>query len=157
MRRHIVDQVAPPVYAAIDFAAIMAPSLYVTVAADQGGLGETEGVDLIVASAVIGLVHAVFAWRRLPDEERVAVRRADLWIAAVDALVVLGLASTLLLIAILYGFAGEHASLADEGFPVVGLWAGIQIGAVVLAELTGRFVFWWLEPHEPGEKPRLRT
>jgi sterol desaturase/sphingolipid hydroxylase (fatty acid hydroxylase superfamily) len=95
--------------------------------------------------------------RRLRDEERVAVRRADLWIAAVDALVVLALSATLLLIAILHGFAGEHATLADRGFPVMALWAGIQIVAVVLAELTGRIVFWWLEPHQPGERPRLRT
>jgi hypothetical protein len=52
-----------------------------------------------------------------------------------------------LLLAILYGFADEHASVADRGYPVVVLWTGVQVVAVVVAELTGRFVFWWLEPH----------
>ena len=34
----------------------------------------------------------------------------------------------------------------DRVPPVVLLWAGLQIIAVVLAELTGRLVFRWLEP-----------
>jgi hypothetical protein len=53
---------------------------------------------------------------------------------------------------VLWGLADEHASMADHGFPVVALWLGIQAVAVGLAELTGRFVFWWLEPHprRPG-------
>lgn len=80
-----------------------------------------------------------------------AVRRADMWIAAADALVVLTLAATLLPITVLWRFADEHASMADRGYPVVVLWLGVQVVAVVIAEITGRFVFWWLEPH-----PRLR-
>ena len=156
MRRHLVDQVAPPIYAAIDFAAIMAPSLYLKVTADRAGLGGSQGVDLILASAVIGAAHAVLAWSRLRSEERVARRRADLWIAAIDALVVLALGATLLLIAVLHGFADEHASLADRGYPVVALWVGIQVVAVTVAEATGWFVFWWLEPEEPRGKGRGR-
>ena len=146
MRRHLVDHVAPPIYAAVDFAAIMAPALYLKVAADRGGLDDDKGVDLLVASAVIGTAHALLAWWRLRSEERVALRRFDLWIAAVDALVVLALGATLLLIAVLHGFADEHASLADRGYPVVALWVGIQLLAVSAAEATGWFVFWWLEP-----------
>ncbi|MDQ4070955.1 MAG: hypothetical protein M3203_16015 [Actinomycetota bacterium] len=50
-----------------------------------------------------------------------------MWIAAVDALVVLALGATVLLIAIFYGFADEHASIADRGYPVVapvvGVWS----------------------------------
>lgn len=147
MRREIVDRAAPPVYAAVDFAVILAPAMAVKLAADRGGMGDAEGVDLIAASAVLGLVHAFFAWKRLQHEEHVAVRRADMWISAVDALVVLALGATVLLLAILYGFADEHASVADRGYPVVVLWTGVQVVAVVVAELTGRFVFWWLEPH----------
>lgn len=147
MRREIVDRVAPPVYAAVDFAVILAPAVAVKLAADQGGMGDAEGVDLLAASTVLGLVHAFFAWKRLQHEEHVAVRRADMWISAVDALVVLALGATVLLLAILYGFADEHASVADRGYPVVVLWTGVQVVAVVVAELTGRFVFWWLEPH----------
>lgn len=149
MRRHLVDHVAPPIYAAVDFAAIVAPALYLKVAAERGGLGDSEGLDLIVASAVIGAAHAVLAWWRLRSEERIALRRFDLWIAAVDALVVLALGATLLLIAVLHSFPDEHASLADRGYPVVVLWIGIQLVAVAAAEATGWLVFWWLEPRGP--------
>ena len=76
-----------------------------------------------------------------------AVRRADMWIAAGDALVVLAIAATLLPIVVLWRFADEHASMANRGYPVVVLWLGVQLVAVGLAELTGRVVFWWLEPH----------
>ena len=142
---------AAAVYAAIDFAVILAPALALKLAADRGGMGDLDGVDLIVASALLGAVHAVVAGSRLRSEERIAVRRADMWIAAADALVVLALAATLLPITVLWGFADEHASMADRGFPVVALWLGVQVVAVGLAEATGRFVFWWLEPH-----PRVR-
>lgn len=156
MRRHLVDHVAPPIYAAVDFAAIMAPALYLKVAADRAGLGEAQGVDLLLASAVIGTVHAVLAWSRLRSEKRIARRRADLWIAAIDALVVLALGATLLLIAVLHGFFAEHASLADRGYPVVALWIGIQLVAVTAAEATGWFVFWWLEPEASKDQRHRR-
>ncbi len=149
MRHEVVDVVAPPVYAAIDFVVIVAPALAVMVAADRGGMGDADGRNLVVASILLGTVHAVVAWARLRSEERIAVRRADMWLAAVDALVVLALAATLLPLAVLYRFADEHASLADRGYPVVLLWAGLQGVAVVASEVTGRVVFWWLEPHEP--------
>lgn len=148
MRRQLVDEIAPPIYAAVDFLAIVSPALAVWLAADRGGMGDTEGADLLAASALLGLVHAVVAWSRLRSEERIAVRRLDMWIAAIDALVVLGLGAALLLLAILYGFADEHASLVDRGYPVVALWVGVQLVAIGFAEATGRFVFWWLEPHK---------
>ena len=157
MRRQLVDHVAPPIYAAVDFAAIMAPAVYLKVTADRAGLGD-QGVDLLWASTVIGAVHAVLAWSRLRSEKRIARRRADLWIAAIDALVVLALGATLLLIAVLHGFADEHASLADRGYPVVVLWIGIQLVAVTAAEATGWFVFWWLEPEaSKDERHRRRS
>ena len=140
------DVIAPPVYAIIDFVVILAPALAFKLASDRGGLGDTKGMDLVVASAVLGSVHAVVAGRRLRREEHTATRRADIWIAAVDALVVLALAATLLPAVVLWGFAEEHASIANRGHPVVALWAGTQLVAIVLAELTGRAVFRWLEP-----------
>lgn len=152
MRRQVVDEVAPPIYAAIDLLVILTPALAVKLASDRGGMGDAEGVDLIIASFVVGVAHAVIAWSRLRSEERIAVRRADMWIAAVDALIVLALGATLLPIAILYGFADEHASLVDRGYPVVVLWTGILLVAVAASEATGRIVFWWLEPH-----PRRRV
>jgi len=142
-----IDAIAPPVYAVVDFVVIVAPALAFKVASDRGGLGDTKGLDLVVASAVLASIHALIAGIRLRDEERVAVRRADMWIAAVDALVVLGLGATLLPAFVLWGFADEHASIADRGFPVVFLWTGVQLVAIALAEATSRFVFWWLEPH----------
>ena len=151
MKRDAVDRIAATVYAAVDFVVILAPALALKLAADRGGMGDLDGMDLIIASAALGTVHALIAGSRLRSEERMAVRRADMWIAAADALVVLALAATLLPVTVLWGFADEHASMADRGFPVVALWLGVQFVAVGMAELTGRFVFWWLEPH-----PRLR-
>lgn len=147
MRRQLTDRIAPPVYAVVDFAVIIAPALAIKLAAERGGMGDAEGVDLIVASSVLGAAHAVVARSRLRNEERIAVRRADMWISAVNALVVLALGATVMLVAVLYGFSDEHASLADRGYPVVALWVGIQLAAIALAEGTARLVFWWLEPH----------
>lgn len=155
MRRRLVDELAAPIYAVVDLAVILAPAVAIWLAANRGGMGDAEGVDLIAASAVLGLVHAGFAWSRLWSEERIAVRRADMWISAVDGLVVLALGATLLLLAVLYRFADEHASMVDRGYPVILLWAGVQLVAVVVAEATARFVFWWLEPHEARARRRV--
>lgn len=155
MRRQLVDAVAPPAYGLIDFLVILAPALAVKVASDRGGMGDADGLDLVIASAVLGALHGLVAATRLRSEERTAVRRTDMWIAAVDALVVLTVAATVLPVLMLWGFADEHASLASRGYPVVALWAGVQVTAIVLAEATGRVVFWWLEPH-PRRRFRIR-
>src|SRR5262245_46132434 len=94
MRRVVEDAIAPPVYGAVDLVVIMAPAVAVKLAADRGGMGGTDGLDLLGASLALGVVHAVIAALRLRSEERTAVRRADMWIAAFDALVVLTLAAT---------------------------------------------------------------
>jgi len=154
VRRATFDRVAIVVYAAVDWLVIMAPSLAVKLAADRGGLGDSKGLDLVFASAAIATPHAVVAARRLRYEERTAVRRADIWIASIDALVVLALSTTLLVVVVLAFFADEHAALTNRGFPVVLLWVGIQLIAVVMAEVTGRVVFWWLEPHRPRRRQR---
>jgi hypothetical protein len=150
--RHPLERIGVVVYALVDWAVIMAPSLAVKLAADRGGMGTSKGLDLVVASAVIATPHAVIAARRLRAEERSAVWRADIWIASIDSLVVLALATTSLVLTVLVGFAEEHAILAERGFPVVALWAGLQLVAVVLAEAVARFVFWWLEPHRTRER-----
>jgi hypothetical protein len=152
---HAVELLGVVVYALVDWLVIMAPSLAIKVAADRGGMGTSTGLDLIIASAAIATPHALIAARRLQAEERLAVRRADVWIAAVDSLVVLALATTSLVLVIFVGFAEEHAILAERGFPVVALWVGLQLVAVALAELTARLVFRWLEPK--GDRPVHRT
>ena len=156
MNRQWIDRIAPPVYAVIDFAVIMAPSIAIKQAADKGGMGDTPGFDLVIGSLLVGSVHAVIAGRRLQSEERIAVRRLDMWIAALNAIVVLGLLATLLLVAILRSFADEHSSLANRNYPVLALWMGVQILAVVCAEVTGRVVFWWLEPERRERRSRAK-
>jgi hypothetical protein len=164
VRRATFDRAAVVVYAFVDWLVIMAPSLAVKLAADRGGLGDSKGLDLVFASFAIATPHAVIAARRLRYEERTAVRRADIWIASIDALVVLALATTLLVLVVLAFFADENAALANRGLPVVVVWITIQFTAVALSELTGRFVFWWLEPHrvrrqrpEADQRPRQAT
>jgi hypothetical protein len=144
--RQTFDRVAPVVYAALDFAVIMAPAIAIKVASDRGGIGGFKDLDLLLTSGLLGLGHAVVAWSRLRSEERIALRRADMWIAAFDALVVLMLGATLLLVVILGGFAEEHSIMANRGYPVAALWGGVQLVAMGLAEVTGRAVFRWLEP-----------
>jgi hypothetical protein len=134
-------------YAFLDWLVIMAPALAIQLSAARGGIGEIQGLDLMLGSLVIATPHSLVAARRLQDEERIAVRGADIWIASLDALVVLALSTTLLVVIVLASFPDEHAALANRGFPVVVLWIGIQLTAVVLAEVTARIVFWWLEPH----------
>jgi hypothetical protein len=133
------------VYAALDVAVIMAPALVVVRSGLSSGLTDGHGIDLVAASAVIAGLHAVVAWSRLRTETAAAARRGDVWIAAVDSLVVLALSTTLLMIVVLEGFAGEHAVLIQRGWPLLGLWSGVLLLAIAMAEATGRLLFRWLE------------
>lgn len=56
------------------------------------------------------------------DERRTHRQRAHIWIASLNALVVLALSASLLLLVVLYWFPNEHASLANRGFPVALMW-----------------------------------
>ena len=157
MNRATVERAAVVLYALVDWLVIMAPSLAVKLAADRGGMGDSRGLDLVVASLLVAVPHAAVAASRLRYEEAAARSRLDVWIAAVDALVVLALATTLLIVTVLALFADEHAALANRGFPIVGLWVGLQLVAVLLAEVTGRAVFRWLEPDAPPSRRRAGT
>lgn len=139
-------EVAAVAHAVVDAGIIMAPSVVLATSARQGGLPGSHGLDLVVASAVIATVHGLVAWSRLRGETRVAARRVDVWIAALDSLIVLALGVTLLMIVILGGFAETHAAIINQGWPVLGLWVGVLLAAVALSEVTGRAVFRWLEP-----------
>lgn len=146
-------QAAAAGYALIDAAVILGPSVVLAAAAEKGGVADLHGLDLIIASAVIAAVHARLAYRRMIAEIRAAVRVTDAWIAAINALVVLALAVVLVLLAVLGGFADEHAVLVGDGWPVVGLWVGVQLAAVAAAEITGWLVFRWLEPSAGSRGP----
>lgn len=148
MIRRATNRAVAGGFALAGLVVVLLPAVAVQSGNLNAGVGSLDD-DVFVASALVGAVHMVLAWRRLLDEERTATRRLHLWIASLNALVVLALAASLLLLAILYAFPDEHASLANRGFPVSALWAGTQGVAVLLAEVTARAFFWWLEPHEP--------
>lgn len=147
MTRRTVNHLVAAVYAAACFGAVIAPAVAVRWAVFRSDLQGVAGRDIVAASAVVGAGHAWVAWSRLRCEERTAVRRSHIWIASLNALVVLALSASLLVLGVLEHFAAEHAAIVNRGLPVVGLWAGLQLVAVALAETTGRAVFWWLEPH----------
>lgn len=146
MSRRTVNHLVAAVYAAACFGAVVAPAVAVRWAVFRSDIQGVAGRDIVAASVVVGAGHAAVAWARLRCEHRTAVRRSHIWIASLNALVVLALSASLLVLGVLEHFAVEHAAIANRGLPVVGLWAGLQLVAVALAELTGRAVFWWLEP-----------
>jgi hypothetical protein len=127
---------------------VIAPALAVRSEVLNAGVGSLDD-DVLVASALVGVVEMVVAWTRLRNQERTATRRLHVWIASFNALVALALTTPLLLLLVLYLFPDEHASLANRGFPLSALWAGVQAVAVLLAESTARLFFRWLEPQAP--------
>jgi hypothetical protein len=145
LSRRNTHRVGAAVFAVVDFLVVMAPAVVLAAAAQQGGLPDSHGLDLLVASAILGAIHAVIVWRRLRDETRHAHRVVDVWISEFDALVVLALGATMLLVIVLGGLAEQHAVLVNNGWPVIALWAGVQLTAIAISELTGRLLFWWLE------------
>ena len=146
MNRSTASGLGAGLLAAVDFGVIMAPSVVLVVTANQGGMPNTHGLDLFVASGLVAAVHARVVWGRLRDEVSHAGRVVDVWLAAFDSLVVLALGVTGLLLFILGGFAEQHAALINRGWPVLALWTGILILAVAISEFTGRCIFRWLEP-----------
>jgi hypothetical protein len=149
MKPGAIGQALAVLYGLVDAAVVIAPAVAVRATGARAGIEGEYDVDLLVASAIVGGVHAVVAWRRLVDEERAAERAVDVWIASIDALVVLAFCSTFLITAVLLGFTDVHALLAQRGAPVVVLWAGCAVVSVLLAELTGHLVYRWLEPEHP--------
>jgi Kef-type K+ transport system membrane component KefB len=145
LSRSNTHRVGSVVFAAIDFLVVIAPSVVLAVTARQGGLPQSHGYDLVIASSLIGAIHAAIVWSRLRDETRHAHRVIDVWISEFDSLVVLALGATMLLLFVLGGFAEQHAVMVNNGWPVIALWAGVQVTAVLISEVTGRLLFRWLE------------
>jgi hypothetical protein len=146
LSRRVTDVVVAAGFALAGFVVVLFPAVAVRWGVLSAGVGSMDD-DLLAASAAVGAVHMVLVWRRLRDEDRTAAGRLHLWIASLNALVVLALSASLLLLLVLHRFPDEHASLANRGFPLVALWAGVQGVAVLLAEATYRFFLAWLEPH----------
>ena len=144
----------------LDVALVVAPSVLLAGVARTGALATADGLDLFAASAVVGAVQATIAWRRLRHETTVAERLVDVWIAAFDSLVVLAAGAIFLLLFVLGGFAEQHGTVLNEGWPILGVWIGIQVLTVSLAELSGHRVLRWLEPRRPpagADPPRAST
>lgn len=152
MTARTVDRIVAGVYAAVCFGVVLAPALAVRWAVFRSDISGVAGRDIVAASVLVGAGHAAVAWTRLRCEKRTAVRRSHIWIASLNALVVLALSASLLVLGVLAVFAHEHVRLTELGMPVVVLWGGLQVLAVGLAEATGRLVFWWLEPHPAPER-----
>ena len=133
-------------FALLDLAIIVAPSLVLAGAAEKGGLIGLHGLDLVVASSVLGSAHAALVWARLRRQLLQNSQMADVLIATLNATVVVALATTTLLVVVLGGFAPQHAVLVNRGWPVLGLWIGVHLVAMALAELTRTLVLRWLGP-----------
>lgn len=133
-------------FAVLHLVALAAPAVMLAVAADKGGLPYAHGLDLVGASLVIGAASGSIVWRRLRREQQARVMFASVLIAEFDALVVLALLSTGLLIVLLGGLAPEHAAIVNNGWPIVLVWVATQLSAVGLTELIRSAVLRWLEP-----------
>jgi hypothetical protein len=142
--RRAVDIAVAVGLAAAGFAVIVIPAVAMRWEVLEAGVGSMDD-DILLASILVGLAHVALAWRRLRDEERMAGPRAHLWIASLNALVVLALSASLLLLAVLISFPDEHLTLGHRGFPFVTMWGALQLIAVALAEAAARLTFWWLD------------
>lgn len=148
MRRSAADTAVAAGFATAGVAVLLAPA----VSTRWGGVDASVGSldkDILAASLVVSTAHLAAVGNRRRHERRTGCRRAHAWMASLNALVVLALSASLLVLGILYWFPDEHASIADRGLPIVLLWGGIQLVAVVLAETTARVVLRWLRPASP--------
>lgn len=143
-------RVGVAVFAALHLLVLAGPAVVLAMTADKGGLPQFHGFDLVAVSLVIGAGHAYVVEHRLQAELGEVDVRLDAFIAAFDALVVLAVLTTGLFLVLLGGFAPEHAAIVNHGWPVVGLWALVLLGAVAAAELVRSIVLRWLEPRHAG-------
>jgi hypothetical protein len=140
-----VDLVVTTAFAATGCAVIVAPVFAMGWGVLNAGIGSMDG-DVLTASLGMAAVHVAAVVHRRRHQRRTSGSRTRAWIASLNALVVLALSASVLLLLVLHTFPDEHASLASRGYPVTALWVGIQLVAVVLAEATARLVLRWLEP-----------
>ena len=149
MKRQVA-RMGVAVFAALHLLVIAGPAVVLALAADKGGLPQWHGLDLVVVSLVIGVAHALLVEHRLDIELREVDVSRDAFIAAFNALVVLAMINTGLIMAVLGAFAPEHAAFVNNGWPVLLLWTLILLGAVMAAETTRSLILRWLEPHHEG-------
>ncbi len=139
-------------YTLANGAVLVAPAAVLAVDAAGAEVPLAHGADLVMGSAALALVHGVIVWRWLAWATSPGSRSrvVSAYISSLNALVVLALTATGLLIAVLAGFAGIHVLLAVAGWPVVALWVGVEGAAVVLSEIARRRFFTWVESGQGG-------
>lgn len=155
MRVSAVREGLVGVYALAAFGVVVAPALVLWNSAARGGIAPSlQALDLVVVSTVVGLGYAVVAYRRLRRQSTETRSRANTWIAAVHALVVLALLASALLAVVLHGLGIFRAPLAEEETPLLLLWALVHVAAVAVAEGVERAVFRWLTAPDTGRAAR---
>lgn len=145
----VVREGAAAVYAAVAFGVVVAPALILDSTARGGGVAPSwQALDLLAVSAVLGLAYAVVCYRRLRRQATMTRSRPNVWIAAANALVALGLLSSVLLAVVLHELGSMQAPLAGQEWTLLALWGGVQAGAIAIAEAVERGVFRWLTAPE---------
>ncbi|WP_100497925.1 hypothetical protein [Geodermatophilus chilensis] len=138
-----LGRTAAAAYAVLVLVVVLAPAVVVRAAGDRGaGAGVVGSADLLGAGAVVGVVAAVVAWRRVSAPG--AAGPASRWIAALGALGVLATGATAVPTIALHAVTGvpDGPTLA----PV--LWAGALAVAVLCAETVRRRLLRWLTDEE---------
>lgn len=138
------------IFSALHLLVLAGPATVLALTADKGGLASLHGFDLVAISLLIGAGHAYIVEHRLRAELRQVDVRIDAFLAAFNALVVLALVTTGLFVGLLGGFAPQHAALVNNGWPVVGMWTLVLLGAVAAAEVVRSLMLRWLEPRHEG-------
>ncbi|SOC50052.1 hypothetical protein SAMN05660748_2790 [Blastococcus aggregatus] len=131
-------------YSALVLGAVVAPALVLEHAGDRGGLGASDGADLIGASMAVGVPAAALAWRRMRPSAWRSGSRTDVGIAGLISFSVLAAAASALPTLVLHATTGLAALDADSGWAVPVVWALTQAAAVVAGEATHRGVLCWL-------------
>lgn len=145
----VVHETAAAGYAVLALGLVVAPALIIDSTARGGGVAPSwQALDLLAVSAVLGLGYAIVCYRRLRRQGTMTRSRPNVWIAAVNALVALGLASSVLLAVVLHELGSMQALLAGQEWTLLALWGAVQAGAIVVAEVVERGVFRWLTAPE---------
>lgn len=118
-------------YGALVVGAAVAPALAFDSATARGGAARAAGVDLVLASAAVGVPYAVLVCRGLARGGEGSLNR---WLSAVNGLVVFSLAASSLPAAVLHASARLHARVADAEWPVLLGWSAVIAVSALLAD-----------------------
>ena len=129
-----ITTAARSVLAAATFLASFAPALAVTNGAIRGGAGASLHTDILTVSVLLAAAHAFSIWHRLrrPTPTAVAAQR---WIATTYDIVLTAVGASLAAGPFLYYQAESAADFANS-YPMVILWAMLQLAGIAVGELA---------------------